>query len=112
MEVEEIMGKSQRDKGGRAEREVVDFYRARGHSAARTMASGGSHQKGDVVGVEACHIEVKHQESLSIWKALEQCEGEAPALTIPALHFRRNRTGWYVAIPLDDFADLLEEARR
>lgn len=106
------MGKSQRDKGTRGEQEVARFYRDRGHPAARVPNSGGLDTKGDVVGVDGIHIEAKFKERMDIWACLQQTEEEAPAGTIPALHFRRSRVGWFVAVPMEDFADLLEEAGR
>ena len=75
---------------------------------ARVPNSGGLRQKGDVVGIPGVHCEVKRAEALRLYEALAQAEREAPPGDIPALHFRRNRTGWYVAIPLDDFIALLE----
>lgn len=42
------MGKSQRDKGGRREREVVNFWRALGFKSARVPLSGAAGGAGDV----------------------------------------------------------------
>lgn len=44
------MGKSQRDKGGRRERELVNFWKERGFKAARVPLSGaaGGDYTGDV----------------------------------------------------------------
>lgn len=52
-------------------------------------------------------IEVKCQESLSIWAALAQAE-ENKAKYTPILCFKRNRSEMYVALKLDSFLDLIK----
>lgn len=47
-------------------------------------------------------IEVKCQEALNIWAALEQAEENKGSHT-PLLCFKRNRTEIYVALKLEDF---------
>ncbi len=108
------MGRMSRTKGTRCEQEVATAYRAQGIDAARVPNSGGLDTKGDLVGVPGVHVEVKCAGRLSILEWLRQCEAEAPAGATPALHFRQSSrqasTGWYVAVPLDDFIDLLLRA--
>lgn len=105
------MGKASRDKGARGERAVATIYRERGIDCDRVPNSGGLATKGDLLGVPGCHVEVKSAAALRILEWLRQCEAEAPAGQIPALHFRQclrsGSTGWYVAVPLGDFIDLL-----
>lgn len=108
-------GVNSRAKGQRGEREIVDFWKQLGWSDAhRTPASGGMKWKGDVQGVGAApyklHIEVKRNEALNIWAALKQAEKDAPADSIRTVHFRRNGTEWYVALPLTDFARIYPHA--
>lgn len=105
-----------RRKGTVAEREIAAEYRLRGFHAARVPNSGGLDTKGDIVGVPGVHVECKAGQRIDLWKALRQAELETPPGHIPALHFRRQsrsrapgaNTGWYVAVPLDDFMDLLK----
>lgn len=101
------MSMRSRRKGTRGEQEIAAAYRQAGYPAARVPNSGGLDMKGDVTGIPAVHIEVKRSEALRLWDALAQCEADAAPTDVPALHFRRNRSGWYVAVPLDDFLDLL-----
>jgi len=54
------------------------------------------------------HSEVKRRERLNIWQALDQATSEAPAGTIPVLHFRRNRGQWFACLPLADFLAVLD----
>ena len=59
-------------------------------------------------------LEVKRTEHLAIWQALLQVERDLPPdddETTPAVVFRRNRSRWYVALPLDDLLELVREAR-
>jgi hypothetical protein len=51
--------------------------------------------------------EVKCQESLNIWSALEQAESHAEGTErTPILAFKRNRTELFVALKLEDFLKL------
>jgi hypothetical protein len=51
-------------------------------------------------------IEVKRQESLNIWEALEQCNTNAKEY-IPVVMFRRNKTKLYAAIEAEQLIALL-----
>jgi hypothetical protein len=103
------MSKHSRNKGKAGEREIVNFYKQRGFETCRTapLQAAGIDHAADVSGVAGIHIEVKRQEALNIWKALEQAETDAREGTIPTVHFRRNRSEWYVALPLKDFARII-----
>lgn len=52
-------------------------------------------------------IEVKCQESLSIWKALEQAQENKGPSQVPLLCFKRNRTDVFVSLKLSDFLQLI-----
>lgn len=57
-------------------------------------------------------IEVKNQEKMNIWSALEQAEGHLPngqvsKSHIPILFFKRNRTKLYVALDAEHFMKLI-----
>jgi hypothetical protein len=106
------MSASQRRKGTKGEQEVAREYRAQGFAAARVPNSGGLDTKGDVLGVPGVHVETKIGATIRLWEGLAQAELEAPHGQTPALHFRRSSrqasSGWYVAVPLDDWIDLLK----
>jgi hypothetical protein len=53
-------------------------------------------------------IEVKCQESLNIWAALEQATDNTLVDTFPAVVFSRNRSENFVAMPFLEFLLLLE----
>lgn len=52
-------------------------------------------------------VEVKCQEKLNIWDALEQAKANSNENTTPLLCFKRNRTDIFVALSLDAFLNLL-----
>jgi hypothetical protein len=54
-------------------------------------------------------VEVKSQESIQIWAALEQAEshGIGHPDQVPVLFFRRNRSELYVALLAEDFVKLI-----
>lgn len=98
------MGKASREKGARAERELARLYRENGfEDVERVPNSGGLWIPGDLSGVDGIHVEVKFQERLNIWAAIDQAAGDCPPDCIPAVHYRRSRTPWQVSIPLHDF---------
>lgn len=75
----------------------------------RTAQYCGKAGTSDVVGLPGIHIEAKNVERLNIWEALSQSKRDSEADgngDIPAVFFKRNRSGWYVAMPLSDFARL------
>ena len=53
-------------------------------------------------------IECKNQESLSIWKALEQAENNSNGYE-PLLIFKRNRSKTYAVINIEKFIELINE---
>lgn len=52
-------------------------------------------------------LEVKCQETLNIWSALEQAEKNNLPHTLPAVVFARNRSPNYIAMNFNDFLHLL-----
>ena len=52
-------------------------------------------------------VECKNQESLNVWKSLEQAESNCEGLT-PLLVFKRNKSKIYAALEISDFLKLLD----
>ncbi len=97
-----------RAKGNRAEREVIDTLRANGWPHAYRNFQSGGQGGGDVLaGPADCHLEVKHRERAAIWEWIAQAEAERRPTDTPVVVFRRNRSGWYAAVPLEDLLELL-----
>ena len=59
---------------------------------------------------EVCKFsfECKNVERLQIWQAIDQCEGNKPDYSSPAVVFKKNGKQPYVAIPFTVFCDMLQ----
>ena len=104
------IGKASKARGKRAELDLVHQLQKFGFlEARRTSQYCGKAGTSDVVGLPGVHCECKAVERLNIWEALSQSERDAEAEgkgEIPAVFFKRNRSGFYVALPLGDFVKL------
>ena len=93
------MGKTQRDKGANAEREVVHILQAYGIQARRGQVFN---REPDIVTDFPVHLEIKRQETTKIheWmrQSIEQCRGKLPAVV-----HRRSREGWLITMRFEDF---------
>jgi Holliday junction resolvase len=102
-------GLSSRIKGQVGEREVAAILRKHGFEARRGTQSRGGQEEADVVcSLPGYRLEVKRTERLNIWAALRQCDDDidpADDDTVPVVCFRRNRSKWYAALPLEDFLE-------
>lgn len=89
------MGKTERNKGAAAERELAKIFNDHGVSAHRGYVQ---FKQSDVVGVPGIHCEVKRQETAKIWEWVAQAKREAIKRLdgIPVVFFRRNRSEWLV----------------
>ena len=56
-------------------------------------------------------FECKNTERLSIWSAIEQCEGHGSDKLCPVIVFKKNRKKPYAAIPLTKLITLLKTER-
>jgi hypothetical protein len=94
-----------RRKGQAAEREVAAIFTDAGIPMRRSGAEG--QLEGDLANDRNLYVEVRRRETLSIpaWiREVEQKKGDRQG----ALVFRRSKEPWHVAIPLEDFIDLLD----
>lgn len=96
------MGKQQRDKGNRGERELMALISEElGGTYRRSMESersGGA----DCLEVPGWAIEVKRTETFlsAFWE--QACEQAEKARRRPALFWRKNRHGWVAHVDLHD----------
>lgn len=103
------IGRASRARGKRAELDLAHKLQEFGFEARRTAQYCGKAGTSDVIGVPGVHCECKAVQRLNIWEALSQSERDSAADgkgDIPALFFKRNRSGWFVAMPLTDFVKL------
>lgn len=103
------MGRAQRDRGARFEREVAAMARDAGFAdAART--SDGRHQRtrGDIAGVPGVSIEAKRTEAFSIRAAWAQACDQAGATDLPVVATRWDGGPALAVLPLDELLALLK----
>jgi hypothetical protein len=108
------MGRSQREKGKRGERQAAKAVsEAIGVPSRRGVQyQGGKDSQDIVVQMEGVHWEVKFVERESVRSWVQQAESDANGLVPVVLH-RKARTPWLVTVPLErlyEFARRLEEA--
>lgn len=96
-----------RDKGARFERSLAKKLREYGYEAERGCQHAGGKDSPDVkTNMHGIHIEAKFTEHLNIWNALAQSERDAGEDEKSVVMFKRNRSGIYVAMSLDDFMEM------
>jgi hypothetical protein len=100
-------------KGNAGEREMVDMLRRFGWTSAHRNFGSGSQGGGDIIGGPAnVHIECKRRERCAIWEWIAQATAEARPTDTPAVFFRRNRSAWWVAVPAEDYLELVAMRER
>lgn len=104
-------GRSRR-KGARGERDFIARHLAPYWPGAKRNLDQFGDDKRDVVRVAGAHFQIKRQERLNIWAALEQAAREATGADVPIVAFRRNRSDWYCALRAEDLIALLAWSER
>jgi len=100
-----------RAKGKRGERDLAAALRVLGIPARRGQQFHGGPDSADVVSeLVGYHIEVKTEERLNIWKAMEQASRDSGWPEEPLVAFKKNRKEWLVALRLEDFVRLWRRA--
>lgn len=100
------MGKAQRDKGKRGERELANILKEHGFDARRGQQFCGTSGDADVIGLPNIHIECKRVERLNISEAMNQSKRDARENEMPTVFHRRNNEPWLVTIGIEDFIKL------
>lgn len=102
-----MSGNSSRNKGAKAERELWhilrDFY---GLDVRRGQCFNG---EADLVGLPGIHPEVKRTEKTSVWAWIQQAFDEMRKKKDGdniSIFFRRNRSPWFVIVPLELWVDM------
>ena len=103
------MSASERRKGKNGELEVVRLLHAHGWTDAKRSSDGRSqNERGDIAdGPVGVHLEVRRRETVNVWACLAKAEAEAKPGDMPVVAFRRNRSPWYAALPLEILLGLL-----
>ena len=109
------MGKGERDKGARGQREAMALIVGFGGVVHRG-AQGGAHDADPDLRVEfgkwKLAVEVKRRERLDLPGWWRQAEGYAAAGGEPVVMWRRNREGWLAAVRAGTLMGLLSRLAR
>jgi Holliday junction resolvase len=106
----------QKQKGTRAENQVVEFLKRNGFPYAERRALAGVNDKGDVTGIGPVVIEVKDHQKITLSEFMSELKEEvnnAGAQTGVAVVKRRGTLqvgDWYAVMPVSWWVDLLKEA--
>lgn len=106
----------QKQKGTRAESQVVEFLKRNGFPYAERRALSGVNDKGDITGMGPVVVEVKDHQKIVLSQFLSELKEEvvnADAQTGAAVVKKRgtlNVGEWYAVMPVAWWVDLLKEA--
>lgn len=107
------MGKMQREKGKRFERQLAGILRDYGYDARRTAQyCGKTGDASDVIGLPGLHIEAKHVEAMRLYEWMAQAKRDADAggeNRLPAVFHKKNNAEILVTMELPDFMNLYRE---
>lgn len=98
-----------KQKGKRGELLLVKELNGYGYDTRRTnQYCGNTGLASDLVGLPKVHIECKNQERLNIYDAVDQSRNDAREGEIPCVFHKKNRKGWLVTMPLNEWVKLYE----
>ena len=101
-----------RDKGKRGELELAHFLARWGYATRRGQQYSGASGDADVIGIDGVHIECKRVEKLNLEAAYDQSVRDAREDEVPTVMHRKNHRPWLVTLSLEDFMNILEDARK
>jgi len=102
------MGKAERERGKRGERELASILRGYGYDCHRGVQYCGRQGNADVVGLPGIHIEAKRTERLRLQDAMDQAKHDAKS-GFPTVFHRKNNCDWLVTMRLSDWIELYRE---
>ena len=104
-----------KQKGKRGELECANALRELGFlDVRRTCQYNGKEtdSMADLIGIDGVHIEVKRNEHLNIFDAVEQAIRDAKEGDTPTVFHRKNNKPWLVTMRIEDWATLYKEAHK
>lgn len=107
------MGKAEREKGKRFERDVANWLKKNGFEKAMRSAqhSGKAGDAADVVGLPGVHLECKAVETQNIWSWLDQAVRDSSGTgNIPVVIWKKNREPWMAILLRRDFNTMMARA--
>ena len=103
------MGKAERERGKRGERELAKILREYGYDTKRGHQYCGAAGNADVIGLPGIHIGCKRVERLNILDAISQAVHDALPGLLPTVFHRRDRCEWLVTMRLSDWITIYRE---
>ena len=103
------MGKTQREKGKRGERELAEILRDHGYDCRRGQQFCGISGDADVIGLPGIHIECKRVERLNLMDAVKQSVRDSRADEFSTVFHRRDRSEWLVTMRLSDWIQVYKK---
>ena len=98
-----------RAKGKGGELEFARVMRSYGFDCHRGQQYCGANGDPDVTGLPGIHPEVKRNERLNVYDAIDQARRDAKPNLLPVVFHRKNHTAWLVTLQLPDFMKLYSE---
>jgi hypothetical protein len=71
----------------------------------RSQQYAGTNCDADIVGVPGLHVEVKRQEKMSLYDAVEQSVRDAAEGNVPIVMHRKNHKPWVIIVRCDDLVE-------
>lgn len=103
------MGRSQREKGKRVEREAAKSWsRAVGGAARRSAQYCGMDGTADIIATDGVHIEVKGRKQIAAIRFWEQARDDAIDSNVPIVLMKEDRGQFFVLLQLEDLQRLME----
>lgn len=100
-----------KQKGKKGELEIVHLLKEKGYTNARRTAQYcGANGDADIIALDGIHMEIKRVERLNIDDAIAQAVADAREGEKPAVFHRKNRKGWLVTMPLEEWLELYKAA--
>jgi len=98
------MGKSQREKGARGEREVANMFKIFGwHKAKRELSQYQQSSGRDLSGTQPFCVQVKNSNTVNISKAWEEALNSTEhAYPVPVLFVKKDGK-WFAVLEASDF---------
>ena len=96
-----------KQKGKRGELECANMLRKLGFPEVRRTVQYNGKEGGslaDLIGVDGVHIEVKRNEHLNIYEAIEQAQRDSKDNETPIVFHRKNNKPWLVTMAIEDWA--------
>jgi hypothetical protein len=104
------MGRAQRAKGARFERELVARLRTVfGGDVRRGLQFRDGAEAADVMLPAPIHLEAKHDNGISVWAAMRQAVKDAKPGSFRLVVLKHDRQEPIAAMPYEDFEELLKQ---